>query len=80
MLTWMTSSWCVAPRSYLNVRPQACPPDGCSLDFDTPDSLRGTLYWSDANTWLYRPGGKPKDVRLLGWAGRDLMQAHSSRT
>jgi hypothetical protein len=59
----------------LNVQPQACPPNGCSLDFDTPDSLRGTLYWSDANTWIYRPGGKPQDVSTKSGSHRDSATA-----
>ncbi|PNH07881.1 Fibrocystin-L [Tetrabaena socialis] len=44
----------------LRMKQQACPIGGCSLDFDTAVDLRGTLYWSDANTWLYRNGGKPQ--------------------
>ncbi|KAG2448780.1 hypothetical protein HYH02_006132 [Chlamydomonas schloesseri] len=44
----------------LRVTPQACPVGGCTLDFNVSTDLRGTLFWSDDNTWLNRAGGKPK--------------------
>ncbi|KXZ47880.1 hypothetical protein GPECTOR_32g493 [Gonium pectorale] len=46
----------------LRMQAQACPVSGCNLDLGNPltTDLRGTLYWSDTNTWLNRPGGKPK--------------------
>lgn len=47
-------------RSILRVTPQACPVTGCTFDFNVTADLRGTLFWSDDNTWLNRAGGKPK--------------------
>ncbi|KXZ47884.1 hypothetical protein GPECTOR_32g497 [Gonium pectorale] len=44
----------------LRMQAQACPVSGCNLDLGNATDLRGTLYWSDTNTWLNRPGGKPK--------------------
>ncbi|KAG2432951.1 hypothetical protein HXX76_008679 [Chlamydomonas incerta] len=44
----------------LRVTPQACPVGGCTLDLNVNVDLRGTLFWSDDNTWLNRAGGKPK--------------------
>jgi hypothetical protein len=67
------------PCRPLTVVPQACPAVGCDLDFDTPDSLRGTLYWSDANTWIYRAGGKPKDVSTAACRGSPCTSPCMSR-
>ncbi|KXZ47885.1 hypothetical protein GPECTOR_32g498 [Gonium pectorale] len=44
----------------LRLQAQVCPIGGCGLGFDNTTDLRGTLFWSDTNTWLNRPGGKPK--------------------